>query len=309
MTVNSAYNPMILKTPISKRWLCHIDVTNHCQEKFSCVYCTRYIKHLRPDQKYFMPLDYFSKALNSLIEFPGRIGIMGGLPTMHPKFESICKILQERIPRSKLQLWVSGEPTYYKYMNIINETFFCTTNNEHTDTQKELCQHQVTTLASKEVIPDEKFRRSLIENCWVLRDWCPTIGYLPSEPDSYKSAFICELMFGQEIILGKHAGIDFVEDPYWWNRSLNDAEYSNQLETYCGYCSMCIPMKRQMLADKKERISPELHKLLSNNGSKYTSSNHCEIVSETISESEIDEVLKTGWEPKKYRGDLPGGES
>ena len=300
---------MRLKKRISNRWLVHVDITNHCSSKYNCIYCTRYIKHLRADQKYFMGLDYFNKVLDSLENFPGRIGIMGGLPTVHPEFKSICKILQERIPRNKLQLWVSGEPTYYSQKDIIDKTFFCTTNNEHNDLQKEVCEHQITTLASSEVIPNEETRTSIIENCWVLRDWCPVIGCLPNNPESYKAAFICELMIGQEIILNKNLGIDFVEDPYWWNRPVTDPEYIKQLETYCQYCSMCIPMKTQKLQDTKEKISPKLYKILKDNGSKFINSDKCEIIDTVISDKEMKDVLENGWQPRKFRGDIPGGES
>jgi hypothetical protein len=72
---------------------------------------------------------------------------------------------------------------------------------------------------------------------------------------------------------------------------------------------MCIPMKTQKLQDTKEKISPKLYKILKDNGSKFISSDKCEIIDTEISDKEMQDVLENGWEPRKYRGDIPGGES
>lgn len=292
--------------PIGKRWLCHIDITNHCEAKFGCSYCTRYIRHLRPDQKYFMPLDYFETVLESLKYYPTQIGIMGGLPTKHPQFNEICEILQSKFPKEKLLVWTSGEPEYAKFKPIIEKTFGGMSYNEHNEEQKELCEHQVTTLALNEVIDDKELQDELISNCWVLDYWCPTIGYRPD----YKGAFVCELMLGLDIILGANKGIDFVADPFWWNRPVNDPEYLEQLNTYCQYCSMCLPSEKQLLKDKVEKISPKFSEILKNNGSKFINDKYTEIVNKIITRDDINKIgtWRNGWNPEKNRGDLPGGE-
>ena len=43
-----------------------------------------------------MDLDYVEKAIDSLEGFEGNIGMMGGEPTLHPKFDDICKIYQKK---------------------------------------------------------------------------------------------------------------------------------------------------------------------------------------------------------------------
>ena len=47
-------------------------------------------------KKLFMDLDYIEKAIDSLEGFEGNIGMMGGDPTLHPKFPEICKIYQKK---------------------------------------------------------------------------------------------------------------------------------------------------------------------------------------------------------------------
>lgn len=298
----------ILK-PIGNRWLCHIDVTNVCETKHNCAYCTRYIRHLRPDQKYFMPMEDFELAVESLQYYPGRVGIMGGLPTKHPKFPEMCELLRSKFPKQKLQLWTSGEKEFETHKAIINETFASLSYNEHNDKQVDLCEHQITTLASEEVIEDDVLREELIWNCWVMDYWCPTIGYV--EKSGRKSAFVCELMLGLEILFGFGKGIDYEKDPLWWNRPVTDPEYIAQIESYCGKCSMCVPLKKQHLRDKREIISPKLAAYFYINGSKYAKDpKYTEVFDGKITREDIESVGKFGhgWNPQKNRGDLPGGE-
>ena len=54
-----------------------------------------------------MDLDYVEKAIDSLEGFEGNIGMMGGEPTLHPKFDDICKIYQKKF-REEREFWTSG---------------------------------------------------------------------------------------------------------------------------------------------------------------------------------------------------------
>ena len=74
--------------PIKEAWFCNIDITSKCF--MTCLYCSRYTKHLRDDQKYDMTLEVFEKTLDTLKNWPNRIGIIGGEPIMHDQFEEIC---------------------------------------------------------------------------------------------------------------------------------------------------------------------------------------------------------------------------
>ena len=49
------------------------------------------------------------KGIASLADFPGRVGIMGGEPTLHPKFHEILAVVREMIPdKRRRELWTSG---------------------------------------------------------------------------------------------------------------------------------------------------------------------------------------------------------
>ena len=79
--------------PIYENTVIQIDVTNACYLK--CTNCTRHVGHHK--KPYFMDLEYLRKAIDSLQDFPGEIGLMGGDPTLHPKFDEICKIYEEMV--------------------------------------------------------------------------------------------------------------------------------------------------------------------------------------------------------------------
>ena len=58
--------------------------------------------------------------------FNGNIGMLGGDPTLHPKFPEICKIYQKKIPnRRKREFWTSGFK-WREYQDVILETFHIT---------------------------------------------------------------------------------------------------------------------------------------------------------------------------------------
>ena len=83
--------------PLSEMTIIQIEVTNACWLK--CSNCTRHVGHHR--DPFFMELDFIEKAIDSLEGFEGNIGIMGGEPTLHPKFNEICEIVKRKIPRRK----------------------------------------------------------------------------------------------------------------------------------------------------------------------------------------------------------------
>ena len=45
-----------------------------------------------------MDYEYFCKAVDSLEGHPGLIGVMGGEPTLHPRFADMCRYLKGKIP-------------------------------------------------------------------------------------------------------------------------------------------------------------------------------------------------------------------
>ncbi|MDR1740637.1 MAG: radical SAM protein [Synergistaceae bacterium] len=69
-----------------------IDVTNVCPH--TCSNCTRFCGHHK--KPFFMDMETFKQAVDSLDGFDGVVGVIGGEPTVHPRFEEIAEYLHDR---------------------------------------------------------------------------------------------------------------------------------------------------------------------------------------------------------------------
>lgn len=277
--------------PIWEAWFCHIEINNICPQ--NCAYCTRYIRHLRKDQRYNMDLDIFRKAVISLDGFLGRLGIIGGEPLLHPKFEEICLILKDefKIPRKKLGLWISERKLFGKHKKLIKEVFAMVAFNEHNEKQRRVELHQPLTIAIEEMVKDEKYREDLINNCWVQNTWCPSINP--------KGGFFCEVAQALDIILDGPGGYPI--EPGWWKKT--PGEFKDQVDRYCRYCGAAIPLKRELLNSGKEKFSPNLLKVFKKHNLRFLSNEFVDILEGQLTIKEM-EVNKLTWDPRHYRQDL-----
>ena len=282
--------------PIYKAWFCHIEVTNFCWK--DCVYCSRWTRHLRPDQYFYMTLDEIDFALETLmprkksaVHWPNRIGIIGGEPTLHTDFEKICELLLKRAPKERYGLWTYGGKLYREYKSLIDKTFGLVAYNEHNESQKQTCKHQPATVAIGEAVPDKVLRDKLIDNCWVQLNWCPSIAQ--------DKAYFCEVTYGIDYLF--ELGCGWKLDYNWFMREPN--EFKDQVDACCHLCGMAVPMERQFLSDKKELITPVLLEKMKANNLKFTGDKSVEVFSSKMSIEQIRENLKT-WDPRNYRGDI-----
>src|SRR5690606_23423055 len=132
--------------------------------------CTRSVRHI--NKPFFIELNELENALKSLVNWNKPVGLIGGEPTIHPKFEEICALFTKYLPKKHRGLWTAGGMKYQKYKVLIDETFgIINFNNHEMD-----CFHQPMLIASEEVIPDKELRDELISNCWLQREWSPSIG-------------------------------------------------------------------------------------------------------------------------------------
>lgn len=103
--------PKIWKEGVLQIWL-----TRACD--LACFGCTQASNLAgRPGM---MTVEHFEQAVASLQDYFGVVGIFGGNPAMHPKFEEMCKILARYIPKERRGLWCNhprGKSA------IIRETF------------------------------------------------------------------------------------------------------------------------------------------------------------------------------------------
>lgn len=251
-----------------------IDITNACVHQ--CSNCTRFCGHHK--QNFFMDFDYFKKAVDSLDEFQGIVGIIGGEPTLHPEFEKFVDYLREkrvkkRIPvirkpihdmqkfiqekhfgdsakHKRVGLWCSLNKGYYKHFEVINDTFEEQLLNDHDS----VCTHQALLMPRKDLgIDDEEWIKKR-DACWIQNSWSATI--------TPKGAFFCEVAGSLDMLFDGEGG--WKVEPGWWKRQPKD--FGEQLK-WCETCSGCLDVPQRISNDERDDITPQMRSKLEDLGS------------------------------------------
>ena len=275
--------------PIWENTVIHVDITNVCF--LACAHCTRAVGHHR--KPYFMELEMVRKAVASLQDFPGRTGIMGGEPCLHPQFREILSIVREMIPdRRKREFWTSGWK-WKEYKDDIYATFDrdMVTYNDHSQTTG---RHQPLLVAIEEMVDDPDLRKELIDNCPFQARWSAAI--------TPKGAFFCEIAASQDYLFDGPGGYPI--EPGWWKKAQD--QFQDQVDRYCGKCSGALPM--QTLSDNQGgRYSPSIDVVSPGNmerllkaGSIRAQKGNVVVRTEKFTREEIEEHKKT-WKPRQFR--------
>lgn len=272
--------------PLKDMMIIQIDITNHCDKM--CSNCTRLIGNHRKDQLYFMDLEFFEKAVISLKDFPGIVGVMGGEPTLHPEFEEICKILNKyRKNQKKKGIWTNKGKFYYKHESIINETFGFLGINDHTG----IINHTPLLVSSSSLIKDEKIRNKFIDECWIQVFWSAVINP--------KGGFFCEVAGALSLLMDGPEGMDIEKNPDWWKLPLE--AFKVQKEWACNKCGGAIPLKPRSDKDEIDDMSEDNYEILKNQSFKIKN-NKFSIYKEGIEEDQIRGPLwyRRSTDGKKY---------
>ena len=225
-----------------------IEVTNACVRQ--CSNCTRFCGHTK--EPFWMTLDQFKEAVDSLEDFPGRIGVMGGEPLLHPQFEAMADYLHSRREPFRCGLWSTFPKGKEHYRELIVRTFSSVLLNDHS---KPGILHTPLLVAAEEMEDlGEKEMWSLIDRCWVQTTWSASI--------TPKGAFFCEVAGAMAQLFG---GEGWVIERNWWQRGVD--EFKEQKEKWCRRCGGAIPLWRRESVDGKDDISSGNLKLLQEIGS------------------------------------------
>ena len=271
---------------LSEMTTIHIDITNACHLR--CANCTRHIGHHR--QPFFMELDYVEKAIDSLEGFPGRVGLMGGEPFLHPQIKEIIELFSKKVDRRKRHIWTAGFK-YEEFKDLIYEHFDkdYVTYNDHTAPGK----HQPLLVAIDDVIENKKIADELINNCWVQEQWSASI--------TPKGGFFCEVAASLDYLLDGPGGMPIEKG--WWKKSLSD--FQNQIDTNCRRCSAPIPLPAESdgfggrMGPTKDTVSKSNLELLKSRSLKIKKGNY-KVLDKKFTEEDI---IKNsfGWTPSRYR--------
>jgi hypothetical protein len=235
-----------------------------------------------------MSLEAIEQALIAYKDFPNRIGCIGGEPQLHSHFKEVCELYRKYFPKEKLGLLTSINPATSKYKDDIEQTFGFVAFNEHNEEQLKVCQHQPFTLASIDMVENEDLLKALQEDCWFRKNWCGSVNHL--------GAYHCEIAMGIAQLSGFQGWP--VKDK-WWERDWHEQQH------LCALCGACVPMDRQVLGNKKQKISETFLEILRRGDLPL---GDYELVEGYIPVKTMAESAKT-WKPGAYRSDLAENES
>jgi hypothetical protein len=152
---------------------------------------------------------------------------MGGEPTIHPQFPEICALYARYLPRKHRGLWTAGGKKYEQYKDLIDTTFGIINFNDHFYPS----YHQPIMVAIEEIVHNEPLRKKIINNCWLQRTWSPTI--------TPRGAFFCEVAATFDLLFDGPGGYPL--EPGWWKKG--PKEMQDQVDRYCRFCSVAVPME------------------------------------------------------------------
>lgn len=274
--------------PLVQAWTGLIEINNVCQH--SCLYCTRYNRHLRQDQRYHMTMEQLDRSLDAYETWPGKLCFIGGEPTLHPDFEQVSRHIKKRWrDRGRWAgLFTSGGRRYEEHKALIQECYDWVAYNDHSD---QTSMHQPITVAIKDAVPDPALREWLIENCWVQRCWCPTVNP--------KGAFFCEVAAAIDMLLDGPGGWPL--EPDWWKRPVSD--YKSQMWA-CQMCGMPVPQDRDPISQDWEKMSASVIRAMEEHQCLLGKYHPCSI---SVDRDEV-ERRKGTWKPANYKpGTVDGG--
>jgi hypothetical protein len=234
-----------MRSPHQMGIIC-IDITNKCD--LACSNCTRLLEN----QSGFwdMSPDNFRLAVRSLNGYPGMIAVIGGNPTMHPKFKDICNILVQEVPNKKQRgLWTNN---VFKHGELAKETFGIFNLNPHNDVRgvKSLeglknsgwyhgghSSHSPLLTAVKDFYSETKMW-DLISQCDVNHNWSASI----IQNKGNLRAYFCEVAASFDLARGTDHGIPV--EPGWWRRNIS--EFDDQVARFCPGCGVPARLKGHM---------------------------------------------------------------
>lgn len=236
--------------PTWRNGILQIHITRACD--LNCVACTQG-SNLAGKITY-ITLENFEKAVESVKDYYGVIGIFGGNPVLHPKFSSICEILAKHIPFEQRGLWSNN---LLSHGELCSRIFNPKVSNLNLHGKQELLikfketwpssqpfgfedsRHSPPFVAMKDLIdlPKEQQER-LIESCDINQLWSAMICQFRGELRGY----FCEIA-GAQSMLHEHEE-DYPDTgrtiyPGWWKQGIG--HFENQINKHCFECG--IPLR------------------------------------------------------------------
>ena len=181
-----------------------------------------------------MSVECFREAVLSLVDWPGVIGVFGGNPCAHPRFEDLCAVLCELVPDQRRRgLWTNN---LMGKGGIVRETFYPNGRfnlNAHADedaareidewlpgrlietSRNRLSWHSPVLMSYRDLGLTEQAWGALRENCDINQTWSAAIR---QGDDGRPYAYFCEVAAALDGVRGVNNGI--LATPGWWREKM-----------------------------------------------------------------------------------------
>lgn len=256
----------LMKAPGDKRGdacygVMQIIITNCC-DLGTCANCTQFCPYAC--RRYFMSLDNVRDAIDSVAEYPGVIGIMGGNPCIHPHFDAISEHLARVIPdKARRGLWTNNfnghgdriANTYgYFNLNAHGNKLWAAEMNDAVPAAKVWgmdtpSMHAPVAVSMRDMALTKSRRHDLIATCDINQRWSPAI----TEIKGYARGYFCEIAAAMAHVLNHppETGVEIV--PNWWRRPMEN--FAHQVDTYCHDCGAPLRLKPVPDSTQAETVS------------------------------------------------------
>lgn len=258
--------------PTWRNGVIQIHITRACD--LSCVSCTQGSN--LAGKPTMITLENFEKACLSLRGYDGVIGIFGGNPTLHPKFEEISRILAEIIPFEQRGLWSNNLNGYGKLCREIYNPNYSNLNvHGFKDKWDEIerdwpekkgilgqqdSRHSPPFVAMKDLDLSLEEQERLIEDCDINKYWSAMVCQFRGE----LRAFFCELAGAQSMLHENEpdypdTGLQVYPDVAWWKFPIH--QFQNQIEKHCFECGIPLRGKGDLSQGNQEFVSKTHEKI------------------------------------------------
>jgi hypothetical protein len=264
-----------------------IEITSFCPK--NCANCTRFCHHYK--KPWFMDLDTFKRAVDSMVGFKHMTGVMGGEPVLHPLFAEFCKYLNSKIPPEQTGLWTCFPGGKEHLGPIIADTFGNIFLNDHTRADILHCPFLV---AIEEVVLDIGDMWYMIDHCWAQHSWSASINPL--------GAYFCEIAASMAALFDDPETAWPIESA-WWARGTT--EYVAQMKKWCPRCGGALHkgLKWKCSNEIKDAVSPRNLELLKTIDSPKVSREEYE-VSDLIFAPGIEQRKDAAYKDEHYRQNI-----
>ena len=313
-----------MKSPQDMR-IIQIDITNACIH--NCSNCTRFCGHHK--KPFFMSLETFERAVDSLDGYVGTVSMMGGEPTLHPEFEHLIKYLASKYPKKEKNPLLKPQRNFldaihevemdhvflhpckadpsgyrqtvqgpglwsamggqYKKYYELIQDSIC---YQALNDHSHVMYHQPALISRSALgIPDDEWVE-LRDNCWVQNLWSACV--------TTKGAFFCEVAGALDMLFDGPGGWPI--EPGWWKRT--PEEFRDQLH-WCELCGLALNTFSRNANEEIDDVSADIYERLKNVGSRKIGTKHINVVKITDGRIHEESMAKGKW----FEGSMPYAES